>query len=211
MNASRPGTATPQHISYLRQTLPYKPDLVILLYVFNDIDYLASLVPERFQTGRSRHSRFHPASILYHNSYLFQEALVRVSPLYYADGPPPASFGELGTGYPYVYPNLVRRHLQDLNVFVESVRQSGAAVGIVPFELDWLLGGALLKRYQRFLEQAQQHELPVWEVTDALRRHRRNDLILNRFDPHPNEDANRLAASSVARRISGNLRRNRRL
>src|SRR6267154_6866997 len=40
MNASRGGTHTLDHIEFLRRMLPYRPRLVVLLYVFNDIDYL---------------------------------------------------------------------------------------------------------------------------------------------------------------------------
>ncbi|MCH8966818.1 MAG: SGNH/GDSL hydrolase family protein, partial [Planctomycetes bacterium] len=40
VNASRGDSHTLDEIEFLRRSLPYEPDVVILLYVFNDIDYL---------------------------------------------------------------------------------------------------------------------------------------------------------------------------
>lgn len=198
INASKPATATPQHIEYLHTMLPYKPDVILLLYVFNDIDYLESAIPDQFRAHQSQPGRLHPQSILFRNSYLFQESLVRLRALYYSHGTLRASFGELGPEYPYAYPDLVARHLKDLTKFVQSARQSGAMVGIVPFEIDVLLGGPHAERYERFILQAHEQGLPIWEVTDSLRGRHWRDLTLNQFDPHPNELANQLAATSVA-------------
>lgn len=41
INTSRPDTHTLEHIAFLEQGLLLSPDLVVLLYVFNDIEYLA--------------------------------------------------------------------------------------------------------------------------------------------------------------------------
>ena len=59
INASRGDTHTRDHIRFLGQGMAYRPDVVLLLYVFNDIDYLHPVTPRMFQ------STFAPSAILF--------------------------------------------------------------------------------------------------------------------------------------------------
>jgi hypothetical protein len=82
---------------------------------------------------------------------------------------------------PSVYPLRSSRSrrttaIENLAAFVQSVRQGGATVGIVASEIDVLLGGPHLERYEQFMLQAHEHGLPIWEVADALPGHRSGDL-----------------------------------
>jgi len=45
INASAPDTHTLHHLNFLERILPYEPDHVVLLYVFNDMDYIYPITP----------------------------------------------------------------------------------------------------------------------------------------------------------------------
>ncbi|MEZ5365640.1 MAG: GDSL-type esterase/lipase family protein [Bryobacterales bacterium] len=209
LNASNPGAHTLRHIEYLEQMTPYHPDAVVLLYVFNDIDYLEDRLPKATREKLFQPGRLHPVSILFHNSYLFQEAYIRWRSLSYSGDPntPVASFGNLGEGYPYSHDDLLDEHMRDLAHFVEVAEEAGAVAAIVPMDLDVSLGGPHMARYRRFVQRAREHGLPVWDLSAALADTHRQEFVLNRFDAHPNAQAYRLAARSVIDRLAGKWRR----
>ena len=74
LNASRPDTNTLDHIGFLERMVSYHPDVVALLYVFNDINYLEPAVDEGRLMGRaSESSRFDPLRICSRTSTRFRK------------------------------------------------------------------------------------------------------------------------------------------
>ena len=74
INASRPDTHTLEHIEFLRRMLQFQPEIVVLVYVFNDIDYLHSVTSRGGVAG----SNFSLMRVLFLTSYLLQELYVRL-------------------------------------------------------------------------------------------------------------------------------------
>lgn len=194
VNASHPDVHTLQEIALLRRMLPTDPDIVILVYVFNDIDYLRPVTERTVVTEAPRTllQRLHPARVLFTNSYLYQELYVRVRLLAWRRT---ARAGRLGDAYADSV--LIDRHLADLARFVSLARGGGAVVGIVPFDHAVTLGPAFRDRYDTFVRRARAAGLPVWPVGAAFARHEFSQLTVNGLDGHPNGLAEGLAAEAV--------------
>src|SRR5207245_2393400 len=107
--------------------------VVILLYVFNDIDYLYSVTPRvgPSEAPRSLAARFQPIRLSFENFYLFQEAFVRFRLINYG-----LSHNYAAADDPYTNSSLVSVHLNDLARFVVSATETTPIVGVVPFDLD---------------------------------------------------------------------------
>jgi hypothetical protein len=199
INASRADTHTLHHLEFLRGVLRYRPDVVILLYVFNDMDYLAPVTPRvRWaEAPGSIVARLHPLRVAYLNSYLVQAVYVRVREAW-------SRWGEgLNTGEASWYRDsaLLTRHLGDLARFASLARRDGAEVGIVPFDVAVVGSRAARERYVRFVAAAT--GLPVWSLEHAFDAYGYSQLVVNGRDRHPNALANRIAAAAVASRLLG--------
>ncbi len=193
LNASRGDTHTLQHIEFLERMLPYKPDLVVLLYVFNDIDYLRPVTRRSLLTANSAAplQRLNPLLLLYTNSYAFQEALVRVRSLRHQAAPAGSD--------PYADEALVAAHLQDVGRFVDIARQAGARVAMVPIDIGVVAEPGLRERYRRFVGHAEGAGIPLWSIEDAFDGMEYASLYVNTFDHHPNARAHQMAAMYAAR------------
>jgi hypothetical protein len=197
-NLSRSDTHTLQHIALREDLASLHPDLVVLLYVFNDIEYLRAITTRGLLTEapRSLLHRLHPGRIIFHNSFLVQELLI-LGRLAAAQG----HESEWIAGDPYRDSVLVARHLDDLATFVALREPLDALIKIVPLDVGVVAGGYPLERYARFLHAAAARGLPVVGVQTALDGHALRELIVNRFDQHPNELAYRLVAAAAGRSI----------
>ncbi len=200
MSAALGDSDTIDEIEYLEQMRPYERDAVLLLYVFNDIDYLAPVTSRTILTEHQTSilGRLHPARILFLNFYLFQELFVRARMASYAlsdEVNPPKS--------PYSDDAILERHLDDLTRFVELASKDGTPVWITPFDISG--GEHFASRYARFQERALARELPVLSLAEAFKGHDRTTLRVNRLDGHPNGLANRLAAEAIAAQIAHTL------
>jgi hypothetical protein len=141
----------------------YSPDLVVLLYSFNDMDYLAPLTPRPGLLRKDRiHERLHPVRVLFLNSYLFQDlyARWRKIALVMADKQPSPD--------PYANKALIDRHLGDLRNFVRVGRSAGGAVLIVPFENQVHTSAIREARYERFVRETEAYGLPVCGIAGAF-------------------------------------------
>jgi hypothetical protein len=194
INAGQPDTHTLHHIQFLERMLEYRPDLVVLLYVFNDVDYLTPVTP---RLGLLRKDGFlellHPARLLFLNSYLFQGLFLRWRKIALGFGnraQPPD---------PYADKALMTRHLDDLQRFVRKGRDAGASLLIVPF--DNQVGASALQaaRYARFVRDAEEYGLPICGIAGAFAGRDPGELRVNSFDGHPNALANHLAADATLR------------
>jgi len=203
INASRPGANTLDEIGFVNQTIGYKPDLVVLIYIFNDVDYL---IPEqvKVQTTALRNPfvRF-----LWQNSYFFQELFARIRIIYYRyrrAGPsaaPVAASGELTDSEFAVYANpaLMSRHLADIARFVSIGQQGGARVLVVPYDLSVTLQQNSRDRYKDFLRQTQSAGIPICSLEHTWEGYTFRELTLSPTDGHPNEGSIRMAADAVSK------------
>lgn len=185
-------THTLDHIAFLERFAWYRPDLVVLEYVFNDMDYLADITSRSgpVEAPGSLLGRLRPGRVAYLNSYLYQEIYVRVRHVVsQAAGSAPS---------PYDREELLQRHFGDLDRFVRMAREAGAAVRIVPFDISVVASDGLAKRYRDFVAAATEHGLPICDLSGAFEGYAFGQLVVNRLDAHPNALANRLAADYVA-------------
>jgi hypothetical protein len=193
---------TLDEIGFLEQMNPYERDAVLLLYVFNDVDYLA---PVAARTVLTEHQsgivgRLHPMRLLFLNSYLFQEVFVRGRMATYqmSDELSPSEKG-------YANEALVDRHFDDLERFVELASSEGVPVWIAPFDVKASDGGRFAARYEHFRERALARGLPVLNLGRTFDGYDRALLRVNRLDGHPNALANRLAAEDLVVPIASAL------
>ncbi len=214
---SRPGVNTLDETALLERGLAYAPDAVLLLYVFNDANYLAGRraageIAERpgravraeaerepvFETPRSVGALLHPIRLLYWNSFLFQELYVRWRfakiKLIKRGGSPAAKDV-------YRTPELLRQHLMDLARFVSLADSANTPVRIVPIDQGVPSDSDRTDRYRTFVEAARAVGLPVWTLGDAYRGVALDEMVVNRFDGHPNAVGIQLAVDVIAPKL----------
>jgi hypothetical protein len=195
LNASLPNTHTLEHERILSRMLPFRPDLVVLLYVFNDAEYLKKPSPSRGMVTLPRDFRrdmMLPA-ILMRNSYLFQELYLRLHIVPYRRAQQEANI----ISDAYADSALVTRHLADLSRFVAAARAGGAAVRIVPFDIGVVADERLRRRDEAFIARATGAGLPLCPITTAFDGRAFRTLTVNALDLHPNERANAIAAAAA--------------
>jgi lysophospholipase L1-like esterase len=187
INASRADSHTLHHIEFLRRALVYQPDIVVLVYVFNDLQYFLPIPPEG---EASRLEKYYPHWVLFRNSYLFQEVFVRLRLISY-------HFFGSSLPDPYVNAVLVERHLQDLKRFVQMAEQAGARVQVVPFRI--VVNPPWKRSHREFVRRAEAEGIPICSLEETYRGLEMKDLIVGVLDVHPSEKANHMAADTVAR------------
>ena len=196
LNASLGDTHTLTHIEFLKTMQELKPNITVLLYAFNDIDYLAQVTPRE---GQSEHATsffaaISPVRILFKNSFLFQSIYVRLRLLTYAPSP------ELSN--PYENNALLNEHFRDLDRFVSLASTSSTLVTIVPFNIGVVASKDVGSDYNHFVKAATAHGLPIWPAgPEVFSGHAYKDLIVNMLDSHPNELAHQLLADRIADRV----------
>jgi len=199
VNASKPGADTLDEITYLNQTIKYRPDAVVLIYIFNDIDYLLPQI-------KATSLRNPIVRSIWLNSYLFQDLFTRIRVIYYrfrGVGPsvPSAASSEMTDSEfaAYADPVLMSRHLADIASFVEIGRQKGAEVFVVPYDLAVTLQPRAQVRYADFLRQTSQHGIPICSLEHTWEGHSFRELTLSSTDGHPNERSIGMSADAIAK------------
>ncbi|MFO0687928.1 MAG: SGNH/GDSL hydrolase family protein [Myxococcota bacterium] len=194
LNAGRPYTHTLQQTEALDALLPYEPDLVVLLYVYNDIDYLRS--SDRPSTalgdGGSILGRLHPMRLAYLNSFLVQQIYLRVRHVYWSLAPADASPVSA-----YEEPALVERHVADLLRLAEVAGSRGADVVVVPFNPAFAQSEGDHRARLEFLARARAAGLVVWPLEHVFDGVPYDELIVNAMDHHPNARANRILTDAL--------------
>lgn len=184
MNASEGGSHTLDHIELLSRMLPYRPRLVVLLYVFNDIDYLHRVTPDW------KASRYSPVGVLYSNSHLFQQVYMLFRRAVGGGGPDGVKA--------YEDDQLVSRHLVDIKRFVTLASDHGASVFVVPIDVSVARSGGPRPGHRNFVRLADKAEIPLISALEVFKGAEYNELIVNWLDHHPNERAIRIVAAHVA-------------
>ena len=198
LNMGRSDTHTLHHIEILSRSIKFHPDIVILLYVFNDIDYLVPVTPRSGPVGENGFfQRINPTRLLYLNSYFFQELYVRWRKILYSAS---------SSSDPYnVNDAILQTHISDLERFVRMARINSADVWIVPF--DNQIGASMSQRmrYQNFVSLLEASNLPICNLADTFDNHDPSDLRVNSLDGHPTALANHLAADAAYRCIVSSI------
>jgi hypothetical protein len=191
MNASKGNSHTLDEIEFLRTMLPYQPQVVLLLYVFNDIDYLHMVTPAL------KMSRFSPLGVLFSNSHLVQQIYLLFI----------RSVGEGRIDGVAVYKDdeLVSRHLVDIKRFVALARPQGARVFVVPMDVSVANSGGPRSGHRNFMQLAEKAGIPVISTLEVFKGVEYRDLIVNSYDHHPNERAYGIAAVHVAGELNRRL------
>lgn len=191
INASEGDTHTLDHIEFLKRSLIFQPDIVILLYVFNDIDYLHAVTPRDAAL-----SSLGVRSILFRNSFFFQELylLTRLAKLRFQSSRQ-NQFAGYGDG------RAVSQHLRDLTEFVNLASRVSATVRVVHFDFNMVQHPDLRPIYDNFIRQSLAVGIPTWTLNEVFEKYTNTVLRVNRYDGHPNAFANRIAAKRVAELI----------
>jgi hypothetical protein len=187
INAALVDRNTIDEIGFLNRTLVYKPDVVVLIYVFNDMNYLT---PEFHEALIHRPSVLSPTHLAFANSYLFQELYVRLRRF-------GSAFKKSIADDPYKDDAMLARHLGDVARFTTLAAEHGAVVTVVPF--DNLIGVEphFRDRYRRFVDHATARGIPVCSLDKTFPDRPTESLTVNALDGHPNELANHRAAATV--------------
>ncbi len=196
-NGGVPDRNTLEETQVLRQLLPTHPDVVVLLYVFNDMDYLVPITPRPafLEAPTGILARIRPTRLLFLNSFLYQELFVRWRHIRVA-------FSKGGDEHdPYSDSTLVARHLEDVCAFVRLAASRGAVVGVVPFDVATQLSAFFRRRMATFTREAERAGIPVWSIDSAFAGHSYASLVVNSLDGHPSALANHLAAGALLRRL----------
>ncbi|MEX2553089.1 MAG: SGNH/GDSL hydrolase family protein [Actinomycetota bacterium] len=192
VNISRPDTHTLDHLEMLSVATRLDPDLVVLIYVFNDIDYLRESTERTVLTEHPRGllDRLHPARLGFRNSYLYQQLFVEFRTLRYTVAP-----GERAD--PYLDPELLRTHLEDVANLVDRARDAAGVACVIPFALAVQHMDTARLRYDLFVRSARESGVPICGIEGAFEGWEISELVLNRHDAHPNARAHRLAAEAA--------------
>lgn len=193
MNASQGDTDTLEHIKLLEKMLLYRPQLVLLLYVFNDIDYIQRVTPDW------KAARISLLGVLFSNSHIFQQAYLLYK----------RSRGRFDGVTVYEDDQLVTCHLADIRRFVTLAADQGAKVFVVPMDVSVARSGGPRPGHKNFLRLAEQAGIPLISALGLFQGMEHKELIVSRYDGHPNERAFRIAAAYIADELRQRLPKGR--
>lgn len=198
VHCAKPDSHTLQHIEFLKQCLTYRPNLVILLYVFNDMNYLREGRDGRGSLLAGHPggivNRLHPIRLLFVNFFAVQEVYVRTRQW--------QSVKDVSAEVEVYHDSAkLEQHLDDLMEFVRTGREATSRVVIVPFSIWVATSEFERERYRRFAVAATRRSLPVWSVDSVFIGRPFPDLVVGPLDTHPNEFANSLLAQAILPRI----------
>jgi len=199
LSAALPDSHTLDEIAYLEKMAPYACDAVVLIYVFNDIDYLVAVTPrgELSEAPKGLLARLNPSRLLYANFYFFQEVFVYARLARYARGA-----GENPSESAYADVSAVAQHMEDLARFVHFAQADGVPVFIIPFEMWTSPDADESQIHAEFVALGREHGLPILDLSGAFKGEDVTGLRVSRLDAHPNARANRIAAEWVLEEVS---------
>jgi len=190
---AEPGFDTGNELNYLEGCLRqnYQIDQVVLVYCLNDVGDLFpqwSAAVERFQAEAERSCWLRRTSYLVNTLYYRIAARQSATMKSYYD--------YIAEGYRGESWEQQRRRLRALR---EVVQSHGGRLMVVTFPFFQALGSDY--RYQSVHDALNQYwrdlEVPHLDLLPIYRHMRPHTLTVNRFDPHPNEYANTLAAAAI--------------
>jgi len=197
-NAGETGADSAGELRHLADLLWLQPDLVILAYVFNDIDHVAHLPLGDTPFGASSMaSRFRPHRLLMLNSHLFDQVLLR----YRRAWRPTSDSAQAGYMRAYADPALFARHRATLAEIARTAVRGGAEFRLVPFEMDVSADEPRQARLHRFVEAMRDAAIPVWSMEHLFAGLDPAALQAGSWDGHPSARAHRLVGAFLAEQV----------
>jgi hypothetical protein len=201
LNLSRPDSHTRDQMRFVSRAAGLSPDIVVLVYVFNDIEYLREVRARGVLTDPgSSLGRFHPVRVGFLNSYVVQELVVRLRHVLRG--------GDWDVELePYRDSVAVEQHIDDLRSLVQRAREVGRLTSIVPFSVSRVAAADRARQYDAFAGRLVRAGLPVIHAPGAFAGYDFDELTVNRLDRHPNARAHRMLAEAAADRLADAWRR----
>lgn len=194
-NVSYLGVDTGDELETVRELLDdgYRLDLLILVYCMNDI---ADLVPQCVELTQSIYASqpdFFLVRDTYFLNFLYHRWTIMRSAAY-AD-----YYGDVRGAYDGP---AWSTQCDRLGEIVSRCRDANVELRVVTFPLLHDLGEhyPLRSAHQKLSEFWNDHSVPHIDLLDVYAAYRSADLVVNRFDAHPNELAHRLAADAILQR-----------
>lgn len=172
-----------------------RPHLLLLIYVFNDIEHLAEPAAHPALRPPSFSARFSFHRLLMLNSHFADQALLLWRAWTWSRPRAGAFFSQM-----YRDPELVRRHLDVLSQIQQTSESGGATFRVLPFQLHG--DEQDRQRYSKFVRACQARGLPVWSMENVFDGRPYETLFVNHRDRHPNELANRLVGDYLSARVA---------
>jgi lysophospholipase L1-like esterase len=193
-NAGLPDRDSVHELRMLDELLWLDPDLVLLAYVFNDIEHVLKKPRLPVFDPPSYLARFSLHRLLMLNSHLFDQLLLRYQPTIpeWVQDPSLSAYADAA---------LLRRHLDVLVEIQERANAAGADFRLVPFDPAVRNGPPYEARYQMFVRACRERQIRVWPIDRVFDGLPYKALIVNGWDHHGNERAHRLVGEFLAEKI----------
>ncbi|HEX8027860.1 MAG TPA: SGNH/GDSL hydrolase family protein, partial [Vicinamibacterales bacterium] len=194
-NASRPDAHTRDEIDILDTATQLGAQLVVVAYVFNDIDEAAPPPPDPI-FGRG--GRFHQrdlARMVLSTSHLANEFILRLRAV---------ALNGRGDHYLEAYRDgaTLNAHLDTLAALAQKARAAHAEFRLVPFDIEPRRSAEYLARDVAFLSACESRGISTWNLLHTFDGAAYDDLIVNKWDHHPNVLAHRSFGLALADRIA---------
>ena len=196
---SFPGWSTRREKEFLSKLRGqgFRADLVVLVYVPNDHIYLKGLV-EQDKENRNAMERLQPQAFLLRKSYLANFLYFRFAIIRRPEAKNYYEWAKNGFEPPYW-----ERHQQDLRSLPFYSEKLGARFAVVTFPFLHSLGqdGGFADIHRKLDAFWKGQKVPHLNLVEAFSTYKPKELMVNRFDAHPNVLAHRLAAEEIYRRL----------
>jgi hypothetical protein len=197
-NAGVPATHSGNHLETLKNLLPVvEPDLVLLIYVFNDIEHVSLPAADAIYGSRSLFDRVKPYRFFMLNSHLFDQLLLRYRAFSFHRGNPRLDHFVRA----YADPRILEEHLKTLTQMRAMAEGAGVTFRLVPFDTMVRRAAAHRDRYAEFEQACRERGIPVWSMGTIFEGFEYESLTVNGWDHHPNKLAHRLAGEFLAARV----------
>lgn len=194
---ARSGMDTPQEYEALT-AYPYVPDRVVLCYYINDINRAVTRKGEVSEPATPRVPTGALRTLLTH-SYALNTLYWRV---YRAAGEEFARSGLAAYRERFASPTVWATHEQQLLQFVQWAEANRVTLSVVVFPML-----EAISESQEIMAKVpalfRSHHIQVIELADFFSSAPPGALIVNPFDPHPNEQAHRWTAEILLSRLFG--------
>lgn len=202
LNAGVPDTHTEHHIQTLKRMLPYRPDYVLLVYVFNDIEHVTRPRRSVVTDPDALSGRMHPLRLVVLNSHLAEQVFVRArNGLYYYL----RNAAETAARDPYQQEAVLAQHLDAIDRFFRIAREAGTEARLVPFDTTVRFSESSRRRYTGFVGRVAARGITVWSLAEAFDGSAYEHLRVNSLDGHPNEVAQALVSEAISERFRTEL------
>jgi hypothetical protein len=191
-NVSYLGADTGDELKILNDLLSdgFEFDILILVYCMNDI---SGLIQECIETIDAVYEA-QPSFFLWRDTYFFNFVYHRLSIMRsatYRD-----YYGEVRRGFEGA---IWETHREQLREMVRVCRAADVELRVVTFPLLHDLGDryGLRAAHMKLGELWAEESVPHIDLLDVFSGHKAEELVVNRFDAHPNELAHQIVARTI--------------